>query len=452
LLRLVAEEGIGTDASALRARFEEGRTVACCERAASSMSSLVIPDTKTECHDCFLANTYVDAAALISTLRHEDHDYGIIVVSLPSSMAADVEEQALFNEVVANIGFALHSLEGEASLDRTERLYSSTFRASPSAIGISRLRDGIFLEVNEAFLRLYGYGRSEVLGHSSDELRLSDSLARGGMIDELREKRRLENVELTGRRKNGDRFDALASLELTELGGEDCILGSLTDITERNRGEALISQALREKEILLRELYHRTRNNMLTIIGMMSLRASTHPETPLGEFVEDISQRIMALSLVHQGLYNQKDLSRIDLGDYLGALVGFVRKDPRIEDRIGFALDVVDVPVLIDTAMPIAIVVNELLTNALQHAFPGERRGNIRIGLARTERGEIELSIADDGVGAAPDFYPRGNSTFGLGLVFPIIEQQMKGRISWQNEGGMRYLISFRDDVYKERV
>jgi|GEM_PF-2566567 PAS domain S-box-containing protein len=315
-------------------------------------------------------------------------------------------------------------------LRESERRFSTVFHASPAAIGISRLDDGAILDVNDAFLRLLGYERAELIGRTTEELRLWVSAIRSEVTRELREKAHIENAEMVARRKDGSLRSLLASMELVDLGGERCLLGILTDITDQKLAEDRIRQALREKETLLAELYHRTKNNMLILASMMSIQASAHPEQSLGDFTEALRQRIMAMALVHEKLYQSRDLSRIDLGEYLADLTVKTISDAGKANEVRLSTELEAVPVLLESAQTIALVMNELLINSLHHAFPRDRSGNIAIRLSRTDDGTIQVVFSDDGVGIPDGFEIEGQTGYGLGLVNLLVTHQLHGSIS----------------------
>jgi len=212
-------------------------------------------------------------------------------------------------------------------------------------------------------------------------------------------------------------------------------------------------RAEQEKETLLREIYHRTNNNMQTIQAMLILQHQKHPDTPLPQFVELLRQRINAMALVHQKLYSSNNLSRLDLGEYLNELAQMVMKSsPAVSGRLQLHTEMCNVPVLFDTAIPIGLVVHELINNTLKYAFPGDREGEVRISLTRDDSEGIELKVSDNGIGFFADFNVKELNTLGLPLVFSMVEDQLKGSISVTTKGGMSYIIRFKDDLYEERV
>lgn len=225
------------------------------------------------------------------------------------------------------------------------------------------------------------------------------------------------------------------------------------DITERKRAEAEIQTALAEKETLLRELYHRTKNNMQMIRAMLVLQACAHQNAELSAFVKEIEQRLLAMALVHQKLYQTQDLSQIDLHEYLAELADLLMQSYTVSPRhIALRSELEDVSVLIDTAIPCGLVFNEMMSNALKHAFPQGRAGEIRMRLRRTSTGMIELSFSDNGIGVPEGFDFRSQPSLGLQTIVALVEQQLKGEIRCDRRHGLAYLIRFTDNLYTARV
>ena len=231
------------------------------------------------------------------------------------------------------------------------------------------------------------------------------------------------------------------------------LIGSLTDISERKAAEDRINRSLLEKENLLRELYHRTYNNMQLIQAMMILQAENHPDTPLPDFILRISHRVEIMATVHRTLFQSEDLSRIDLGSFISGVADLVKRNfDSIDGRVSFEMRLARMPVLFDVAVPLGLVVYELLTNALTHAFPDGRNGTIRVFLARDESGSIRLDLADDGIGCTRDWDDPDNARLGLQLVDTIIRNQLLGEIRLDEAPGTTWRIAFFDTHYKERV
>jgi two-component sensor histidine kinase len=192
---------------------------------------------------------------------------------------------------------------------------------------------------------------------------------------------------------------------------------------------------------------------MQVIRAMLILKAESHQNAEITAFAQEIEQKILAMALVHQKLYQSQDLSQVDLSEYLKELAHLIIQSYSVvSPRITLKLELDQVPVLIDTAIPCGLLVNELMSNALKHAFPEERAGEISIKLWRTFAGIIELSFADNGVGLPEGFDIREQPTLGLQTIVGLAEQQLQGEIHYDGQHGLAYVIRFHDNFYTPRV
>ena len=159
------------------------------------------------------------------------------------------------------------------------------------------------------------------------------------------------------------------------------------------------------------------------------------------------------MALVHQKLYQSENLSRVDMREYLQELAREVLRSYALPDRpVDLELDIEDARLLIDTAIPCGMVLSELLSNSLQHAFPRGRGGTLGIALHRTGDGQYELTVSDNGIGPGAEFeFPR-DSSIGLQTVQTIVEKQLRGSLVLDQTRGVRWSIRLSDDIYQERV
>ena len=217
--------------------------------------------------------------------------------------------------------------------------------------------------------------------------------------------------------------------------------------------EALARQALAEKETLLRELFHRTRNNMQVIIALLTIAGDSNEDPEFQRLIADMNDRIFSMSLVHKKLYESRDLSRIDLKEYAEELVKVLTQaQPEAEGRIKTRVEGEPVTVLIDTAVPFGLVLHELVSNALRHAFPEGRRGEILVRVCRDGGGSIDLTVADDGVGPSCDLGAPGTARLGLKLVHGLVEAQMWGSVRFERGKGLLCRVNLSDEGTKTRV
>lgn len=229
--------------------------------------------------------------------------------------------------------------------------------------------------------------------------------------------------------------------------------GTIMDITKSKQAEEKLKSALQQTELLIRELFHRTKNNMQVIISMLMLQAGYTKDFHVLKIFRDIQNRIQSMALVHEKLYESQNLSSIRLDEYIRSLADLLMTSYNTSpNRIKLFFDMEEISTLIDIAMPSGLVFNELLTNAIEHAFPDERNGKIQIRLHQTGQHEITLEVEDDGVGVPVDFDFRQTGTFGMQILIAIVERQLLGRLMFQGGTGVICRASFRDDLYRERI
>jgi two-component sensor histidine kinase len=222
---------------------------------------------------------------------------------------------------------------------------------------------------------------------------------------------------------------------------------------ERKQAADALKASLHEKDILLRELYHRTKNNMQVIQSMLMLRSAVSQNSEVERIVTDIGHKIQAMALVHQKLYQASDLSRVPLQDYLPEIADLLQQSYGISSsRVTVRWDIAPVAVLIDTAIPCGLILNELLSNAFQHAFPDERTGEIHLHLTTDEQGMMTLQVSDNGVGVPPGFDFRTQDSLGLQSIVMIAEHQLQGTVVFTANPGVTCQIQFTDTHYQPRV
>ncbi len=217
------------------------------------------------------------------------------------------------------------------------------------------------------------------------------------------------------------------------------------DVTSLKLAEATATKALREKESLLRELYHRTKNNMQVIIAMLDLHSQAVKNGEVLQVFREVENRIKSMSLVHQKLYEARDLSSIEMASYTRDLVELlVRSYKEKSQVITTNLDLERVTVNIDVAIPYGLVINELISNCFKHAFNSQETGVVTIRLRLLGGGEIELCLADDGAGMPDNFDIRESSSLGLQSVIALVEHQLRGIIEMRSNGGTEIVIRFQ--------
>jgi two-component sensor histidine kinase len=217
--------------------------------------------------------------------------------------------------------------------------------------------------------------------------------------------------------------------------------------------EQNLEKALKEKEALIQELYHRTKNNMQIISAFLGMQAHLARDEILARPFREMESRIRAMALVHDKLYKSKNLSQINLKEYIPELVNLLLNGyPNLSGKLEFDIDIDEIFVTIDIAIPCGLVITELLTNSFKYAFPGDRAGLITIRLRKENESFINLNISDNGVGSNEIVDITKIDSLGIPMIATIIENQLHGTVALDTLNGFNWNIRFRYDLYKERV
>lgn len=223
--------------------------------------------------------------------------------------------------------------------------------------------------------------------------------------------------------------------------GKKYTIGIDRDVTERMRVEGVIRASLHEKEILLREVHHRVKNNLQVVSSLLSLQARSIEDEKSKGFFRESMERIRVMALVHERLYKSESLAAIDFGEYLESVTADLVRATSLEGVI-CSVEADEVRLGINTAVPCGLIVNELLSNAFTHAFPGRKDGFIRVRLRRVSEGKLALSVEDDGIG-----FPEGKTlhdltSMGMTVVTSLVDQ-ISGTIELQKVAGTKFVIEF---------
>lgn len=232
-------------------------------------------------------------------------------------------------------------------------------------------------------------------------------------------------------------FGAAIRLDAVK-GRESGFIGAIYDISARKEAEAGLQGMVAEKEALLRELYHRTKNNLQVVVSMIELQADSLEDPAVCSMLQELENKIQSMALVHKKLYQSKNLTQVDLEDYLYELAGLIAESFDITtDRVEMLFELAAVQAPVDLAIPCGLIINELLTNAYKYAFPNGRSGEIRLSLSQPAPGELCLRVADNGVGLPPGFDPRQNhASLGLQTVIALGEHQLGGKVTFGSQDG----------------
>lgn len=225
------------------------------------------------------------------------------------------------------------------------------------------------------------------------------------------------------------------------------------EIQERRRAEKQILTALNEKQVLLKEIHHRVKNNMQIVCSIFRLQLGKIKDPRAAGILRDSQSRISAMALIHKTLYQPKDQSSIYFEEYIQELASSIFDSYEVDpERIALKTDLESVAMDIDTVTPCGLILNELITNSIKYAFPEGRKGEIAITFKRHDE-EYLLSVSDNGVGLPPGMDIRELNSLGLQLVTNLTEKQLWGRLEIASDaGGTTFKIFFRKQPGKSTV
>ncbi|MBW4547965.1 MAG: PAS domain S-box protein [Symplocastrum torsivum CPER-KK1] len=215
------------------------------------------------------------------------------------------------------------------------------------------------------------------------------------------------------------------------------------DITKHKEAEAQIQASLQEKEVLLQEVHHRVKNNLQVISSLLDLQSQQIEEQATLEIFRESQNRVKSMALVHEKLYKSQDFAKINFAEYTESLTSYLFKAYQFNrDKITLELTLDEVTLNIDTAIPCGLIVNELVSNSLKHAFPNNQSGTIRISMFADETQQFNLIVEDNGVGFPPDWNLKQSQSLGIQLVH-VLTKQIKGKVELNNSLGSRFCVSF---------
>ncbi len=303
--------------------------------------------------------------------------------------------------------------------------------------------NGIIEWVNDGFLRLLGTSNEKYIGKKLSDIKVYANIDKE--IDEAIKNRhsRIFESNLTGAAFRNiwisstltpiyDEFNQLKKLVVVD-----------TDITAGKNMQNQIEASLKEKDVLLKEIHHRVKNNLQIIISLLNLQTDYIKDETTLKAVKDGQSRVRSMALVHEKFYQSDQVSEIAFKEYLEKLCQFIYQSYGDKtDRIKVQVEGDPVGLDMDTAMPCGLLVNEIVSNAYKYAFPGQLTGRILIELKR-QNGKVTLSVNDNGAGFPDDFEIEQSESLGMQLI-QALTNQLDGELKVKRENGTTFEVSFK--------
>jgi PAS domain S-box-containing protein len=330
----------------------------------------------------------------------------------------------------------------EANLKKAAGDWESTFNSIKDAIAIIDAGHHV-IRVNQAFADLAKMPANQILGRHCFELMHGTDIP----ISNCPHACTLSTMKTESAEFLEPRLDKYFEVTTSPIFNDDgrCA-GSvhvMKDITERKNAQIRIESALAEKELLLKEIHHRVKNNMQVISSLLRLQSQFVADEATRQMLKESQDRIKAMSLVYNKLYDSPDMAHIGFKEYVAELVGdLVRAYAISPGKISVNVNIADLTFDLDTAIPVGLIINELVTNALKYAFPDGRSGVIHVWLQPSD-GKYILSVRDNGVGLPDGFDPLGGRSLGMKLVIGLAEHQLSGKLTTKRDGGSEFRVIF---------
>jgi len=354
-------------------------------------------------------------------------------------------------ELASSINSSLFSLQKyEKDLETSEKKYRNIFENTGTAMIIAEDDLTVSL-VNRTFENMLGMKKSDIIGKNWIEMivpgqreNIREHHMRSGSAD-ANPGLKTYDVEIN---VNGESKYFFATFDF--IPGTRKSLISLIDITDRKIAETLLKSSLKEKELLLREIHHRVKNSLQIIASLLSLQASEFDDPIVKESYNESENRIHSIALVHEILYNSTDISEINIREYIESLIENILYTYDVDaSEIAVNIDVEEDDLGIETSIPLGLIINELISNSIKHAF-NNGTGTITLKLSKIEDG-YELIIHDNGVGLPESFNIHKTTTLGLLLVNELVNQ-LEGSIEVVVKNGTQYIIRFKELKYNQRL
>jgi PAS domain S-box-containing protein len=334
--------------------------------------------------------------------------------------------------------------KSEEAARKSEEYLNAVFDSLSDAIFVDDGDTGKIIDVNRSMCELYGYTYEEALCTPIGELSQGEPpYSQNEALEWLRKSRESgpQTFEWLAKRKNGDLFSAEINMRFAVIGGENRYVVTAREITERKQAEEKIKSLINGKELLLREVHHRIKNNMNTIKGLLTLQLSAEENPLVAASLRDAESRVQSMIMLYDRLYSTENFHELSAKEYLQPLTEEITGSFPNFSKVKIETDIEDFILNVKTLTPLGIIINELLTNMMKYAFEGRESGVIKVS-ASVKDNHAVFYVQDNGVGI-PEGIDFDNSTgFGLELVNMLVAQ-LGGAIRIDRDNGTRFVLEF---------
>lgn len=382
-------------------------------------------------------------AFVAAAIRQGEQLWGFTAVEMCGDTRTwEARIKYLLGHVAAIFANALLRARHVRLLEDSEERFRALFEQAGEGVFLHNLQGG-FIEANRIACRRLGYSKEELLALHVKDVD-PDFVVREDEGKFWKELNDTTPVVFEGRHrdKKGREFPVEVSLSPIRIAGQHLIMAVARDITDRKQHEQQLRTALLEKEILLKEVHHRVKNNLQLVASMLNLQTYYLEDEHLKHILQDSVQRIHSMGLIHQKLYQSANFAAVNIQDYLEGVVGQLAANySRRECRVDLSIQCHDIHFGLDNAIPCGLLVNEIVTNSFKYAFVGRTEGRIAIQM-RTRKNDYLLEIGDNGVGLPPEVDFFTHESLGFEIIRSLV-QQLQGEVELLSRAGTWFRITF---------
>lgn len=375
--------------------------------------------------------------------------FGTLTILSGAADAFSDRDVAFFEELAEALSEGFRRMDDLRELARSEKRYR-TLVETPNFVVMLLDTDGNYLYVSPQI--------EQWLGHTPNDFYRTPSFRRDIMHpDDIEQAEQLHDVSEPGHRSiefrwrhrggrylwaAGSIFPIYDTAEDEQVHKVSMVQVVAQDITERKEAEAGIQASLDEKEVLLKEIHHRVKNNLQIISSLLHLQAARSEDDDLSKAFDDSQHRIRSMAMIHEELYRSDDLARINFRGYVERLIDNLLDSFGMRGQVAVTIDMDATLMTIEESIPLGLIVNELVSNALKYAFPDQRHGNMRVDLRTSAEGDsLSLSVIDDGIGLPDDIDLESPSSLGLRLVASLVNQLRARLVVGRTDGTAFHII-----------
>jgi PAS domain S-box-containing protein len=380
---------------------------------------------------------------LDSRQQNEDFEIKSIEISGKDEIAGLTEN---FNKLAERLNSTYAKLrkeieerrQAQKALRESEEKYRKLFDMESDALVLVDIETGKLLDVNRAFIKLYGYTKEEIQRMKNTDFSAEPDKTFKSTQD------RQEYIPLRyHKKKNGTVFPVEITANMFEYQGRHVYITAIRDITDRKNSEQQIESSLRIKEVLLSEIHHRVKNNFEIISSLLDMSSMAAGNKEIQNILLSSRSRIHSMAMIHSQLYQSDRFDSIDMTRHTIELAENLRFLYGREKNVDLSIEPSEVYLSINHAIPCALILNELITNSLKHAFAGRTQGKIQISIQKLNDTMVRLRVKDDGRGIPGKGDIKSDGALGLELVKHLVTGQLKGKIQFNTGTGTDISIEF---------